>query len=940
MPKTTTSEFDREWLDPIQSSAVYKIEYKRRYWNGSAYVWEASATALKSYDVAEIGPITSKYDTPTRTKILTSNVTISLSNEDWKWMPGNLVSGLWKADATATLGYVPYRTEFTIYYGYELPDETTEFIAQFTGEVQGLRFSSQDNLAVFSLSGREERLKVGNAENIIDTLTDLSAGVGDGTIVQFDTSKKSVWVLNNVAEIAPIVIDANNNKIDFVEPDVSPSQITATLVSGTYPVGQTLEANTMCENIRTAMSAGSSNFYIVNYSYTTKKFTISTSGGTFSILWKTGTNGSDGTDTHAGTVLGFDDTADDATAASHTSDNATTSATKTQGTDYTIDQINKGEDNALINFESGSVPANKATIIYSGKQWKRDQKVSTLVGLLCDEAGIGSGIRTITEPVWPVAGASVILTSQANFEAGTLLDIDTKTLPGSAKGFILDDWNDEDHDEGYGWNVSGGSWDVISGVLTHSGATGTATLSDAGAVKQTGAWRIRMFQGTGTSRFKFFVVNGSFDGSNWYSIDLDATTVKLIKSMDRVPSLSNLETTLITSTRTPSPTDHYMVTRDGSGNFNLYVDTGSGFTSLGTATDTAIGSSTRIVLRATSEGALFDSLGYSAETNGALAFVTTEAVWTSAEQDLLAAPLAWTNLIADETLNDGTITYQVNVSSTSGSGYDGWITVVNGAVPTNALKRYVQIRAKILWPVGNNNPPAVNSIRLNYQATELFIKQADFTGMDCFAAMQELAVMANGLSVFTFDGLGNFLFQARANAGSADFNINQSNVIQSLDLDMNYKGIINKGVVNYGSGDNAYNSEYGATEASEASPTSAETYGEKARSYNASRFLFSSNASFADAISQAIYEDGYLQKRKATCKCRIIPQLDLSDRLSVTMIDDPLLKKVVFGDPLQKGFPPLGTPTNVMLRGVSFEAVGSTMSIDKSEMTLQLEEIL
>lgn len=43
--------------------------------------------------------------------------------------------------------------------------------------------------------------------------------------------------------------------------------------------------------------------------------------GSFSILWKNGTHGRLGTDTHIGTVLGFDDTDDDLSAASYESDN-------------------------------------------------------------------------------------------------------------------------------------------------------------------------------------------------------------------------------------------------------------------------------------------------------------------------------------------------------------------------------------------------------------------------------------------------------------------------------------------------------------------------------------------------------------------------------------------------------------------------------------------
>lgn len=51
------------------------------------------------------------------------------------------------------------------------------------------------------------------------------------------------------------------------------------------------------------------------------KFTISCTGSVFSILWKTGASGSDNTDTHIGTLIGFSDAADDTSATSYNSDN-------------------------------------------------------------------------------------------------------------------------------------------------------------------------------------------------------------------------------------------------------------------------------------------------------------------------------------------------------------------------------------------------------------------------------------------------------------------------------------------------------------------------------------------------------------------------------------------------------------------------------------------
>ena len=53
---------------------------------------------------------------------------------------------------------------------------------------------------------------------------------------------------------------------------------------------------------------------------TTGTITITLGSGSYEILWSSGTHGSAGTDQHIGTLLGFDDTADDTGAASYDSD--------------------------------------------------------------------------------------------------------------------------------------------------------------------------------------------------------------------------------------------------------------------------------------------------------------------------------------------------------------------------------------------------------------------------------------------------------------------------------------------------------------------------------------------------------------------------------------------------------------------------------------------
>lgn len=117
-----------------------------------------------------------------------------------------------------------------------------------------------------------------------------------------------------------ITIDATNNKINFKDLIVG-SELTATLDSGDYKSPIALAAE-IASKMTTASAASQADTISCSFSSSTGKFTLSTSGAEFQLLWSTGTNGSGGTDTHAGTILGYSDAADDTGATSYAADNA------------------------------------------------------------------------------------------------------------------------------------------------------------------------------------------------------------------------------------------------------------------------------------------------------------------------------------------------------------------------------------------------------------------------------------------------------------------------------------------------------------------------------------------------------------------------------------------------------------------------------------------
>lgn len=110
-----------------------------------------------------------------------------------------------------------------------------------------------------------------------------------------------------------VITAGENDKIDFEETAVT--ELTATITPGTYT------ADTLATEIETQLEASGASDYTVGYNIATLKFTLASDraggGGTFKILWQSGTN----TATSIGTSIGFVVTSDDDDSASHTSDN-------------------------------------------------------------------------------------------------------------------------------------------------------------------------------------------------------------------------------------------------------------------------------------------------------------------------------------------------------------------------------------------------------------------------------------------------------------------------------------------------------------------------------------------------------------------------------------------------------------------------------------------
>jgi len=937
--KTRSASFDPEWADPARRFGVYKVTLARRYWNGSAFVLESPQTLDNAFDVAHIGPITQKGDTPIESEFLNSNVTIKLRNKGWAWLPANTTDGLWRLDSTALSGYIPFGSEVQIYYGFN-EASGDEALAIFTGFVDDLVFDSESGAVQVSLVGREY-------------------------LLQNSDATKCSTALNAQAAL-PITFNVTTGANDTIDFNIGGGALVATVSAGAYPPGVNQQDSgvTLCAAIAKALAAADpSGTYTVSYNAGTSIFTIARSAGTFQMKFATGPN----TAKTIAPLLRFA-VADQTGALSYSGSAETVanggSLTFSTGTpslwrirnvyvggvaavlgasnDYTISNIGDPINPALIVFNAGRAPAAGAgAVTWDGDQWLLNNSIGTLVGLLCDTAGIDSSHRSIDEPIFPGgASSSKTIDSEADWEAGTVLGgFDTTTSPGDLllKGstsyaysggtvsyvvpagvtsIYIDMKGPGGGGGGGGDSSSSGSGGGGGGGGATNGGSGAGAGGAAGSnsyVKRGASTLAQAAIGAGGAGGyeSFYSIPGGAGGSAGSDVASGLTTIAGGGGAGGPGGQEGHGGGGIANGVSGSAGDRvtgYIAVTPGE-TLTLMVGGGGG-----------------------GGGAASGSPG-GAGTNGSMTIWVASANYESAVFDCLSTPSAWGAISSYQTLNGGTIAYYT-ASSTDGITFDAWVAVNGSNVIQSALKRYFKIRAVVTLG-GFVVFPILSKIVAAFTTLTLFIAAADFSGMTCADAINTLAIMG-GMEWGT-KGDGTLFFRAKTVVSGFDIDLDESGAVVKVEsYDLGYKEISNVGQVNYGG---AISTKDAASE-SEAAPTSEATYGRIVYQLSLGNFLYSNSAQVADAIARKLYLDNYRPKKKITATIRIAPQIDTADRVRFSFYDGDLLRANILGDKAQKGFPASATPMNVLARKLIMKVVGATHDVMNGTTQLNLEEIL
>ena len=825
--QAVTQEFKNSWEAMPRRVAVFRVEMKRRFFNGSIFTLEASPVVFEADEIVKISAINWKLDSVKQNRILASNVTIRMKNERWKWVETNVTDGLFKPTAVATLGFDPYKTEFKVFYGYELQDGTVESIALFTGEAISYLFDTGNKEVEIQVTGGELKLQTADAQNVVNTFTNEPTDPAQGDNV----NKEFLTVFSNWL-------------VDIVREDTSPAD---------------------------------------------------------------------------------------------------------QGDlGYKLEDVNEAEKKAKIVF--GTAPGSGVDIDWSGRQWKRDEKVSTLVGFLCDEAGIIPANRDIAEPVFPSVASFKDIDIQSDWESGTLLqNITTRAPIGSIgrKWFKLDDFADGDFTNNPAWAITiigSSTVSVVSNkLLLVSGVSGVIdrALATTPQTQAFGTWEFNSEvraagPGVNTEQNDIrFISTNAFRNGNGYGFRFDPGGQFAFGRFDGLlfVTLGGLSFGAIDSVPTT-----WRVTRELDGTFEVFRDG----VSQGTAVDTTYQTSTHFLALTgaaanTSDTSLrLDFIRWSEEVNPSEDFTDADAIFESEVFDLLSPATDWGILEFIQSLNGGTIVYETAVADFEVGPFDAFVPLGTGNLIESALKQFVKVRAKItplttLPSIG----PKIAKIVINFSATSLFIAHADFKGKNCFEAIQRLAEISNG--EFGFTGAGRFFFRQKDVSPSSVLTLDQSNAIEKIStFNAGYDRVINVAQVDY----DPYYKEVDSVTELEPSPTSIERFGKKISQITVTDFLFSNNADFSESIAKLIFESGFKPRRRGRLICRIIPHLELSDVITVSFHDSPLIAQNVFGDEAQVGFPAFGDDTNTIARDILFKVVGITFDFFKAKSILEVEEVL
>ena len=560
------------------------------------------------------------------------------------------------------------------------------------------------------------------------------------------------------------------------------------------------------------------------------------------------------------------------------------SVEQVEGDDYSVSTLADPTQGATISFSTapGSGLAIKATYYY----WPQDLEFKEIVELLLDAAGVPSGNQNISSVVFEnsILGSETY-TSESDWEAGTISNLDSTTTPGD----LLIDFLEQKESKTWGTSTSG--WTSQAGAGGTLASDGTSLYDSAGSAvlayrssssAVVGAWRVT-WNGTasGKSGYKFACQNLGTTGPHGfinmpgYALVMDGTNALYLRRVDKDVITGNYADIgsypIVESV--PFTVD---VVRVEGGRFLVYVN------------------GTLRIDSTDNNYTVFDTVAvefYNTNVHKLGGFYTPPSTitgsWTSDTLDMATTPSAWGNSVLSETADGATILHEARTSS-DGMSFDSWLPF-SGSMPTSDFHRYIQLRATISFSSSTERTPSIQEIEFNWVATGAPIILPALDGLNVYEAIQHLGEYAN--YEFGFDADENFFFRSRTTDASV-MSLNQSNFIAKIyGMDLGYNRLYSIVRATYG---DITKEAVDAT----VSPTNS-TYIVGARRFEItpdSNIQIDSSLDIATGVAAGLLSYFSSARKRFKMTTKFLPQLDLSDAVTVSLVTDTPNKIWYWGD--------------------------------------------
>lgn len=626
---------------------------------------------------------------------------------------------------------------------------------------------------------------------------------------------------------------------------------------------------------------------------------------------------------------------------------------KTQGSQWRVSndsEVTSAGNTGRLAIKASVAPTAGQTVKTSVKRWFQNQLIEDLLGLLADEAGIGSADRSISPVLFPGGlSGSKTLDTEAEWEAGdTLAGVATNIAPGSIKPrwILIEDFADGDFTSNPNWVYSSSTgWSISSGRLRGVAATDALVATITGMSNTAGSWQVECDWVSGTAQFLVRAGGGygspppSNPNFGVHRLTIDGTNVKFVIGGN------SSDYDLITYAHVPVNGDRYRLVFE-TGSTKLYINE----VLVGSSTDTANGAGiiTSTVLGFKSSGdAYFDNVYHCPEADGA-SLVSEPPVFIE-KWDLLSAPVGWGDFTKTETAATGwTMAYSTDVSTNDFATSDGYVAI-SGTTIGSLLKRYV--RLKILFTQasslrGSIVMPSVDSTIINFLTSTIYVSLANHRGRTVMQQMEQYVKLPDYELRFRGDGT---LVVSPKTAGAYVVHLTQENaIIDVTEVDYGIPDrVVRSARVRY----QGFVSVYNDTEAGASAETIADgdELGKGVIDEDLDQILVANDLDLGTSRARVLYENNRRSDTDPRPPVRIrlkiwdVPWLEVGDTVRVSFYDHPLLGVFQANDELLRAESPwfhAGAPGNVISSTKDWRVLYYSPNKDTGIADILVEEVL